>query len=132
MPRISVLVTAFVAGALSFEAHAYNSWIADDARILSQENIRELDQIVERSQRELGVQLAVLTVADLHGRPVKDLAVRTARWIVVVAFAGVGGLIYVLIASGRGKGEREDPDLSYAHGSSSSSSDGSGGGGSDW
>jgi uncharacterized protein len=73
------------------------SWITDQAGIIPAETARRLDQRLSALERDLGVEIAVVTVRDIDRSP-KDFATRLfAHWGIGKARADNGLLVLLVV-----------------------------------
>ncbi len=85
--------------AQAFEVPANEGWVTDRAELLSPEEERALEALMESYRVGSGHEVALLTLPDLGGRPIEDVALQTARaWKIGDRTSSAGGLLVVAMA----------------------------------
>lgn len=79
-----------------FEVPANDGWVTDRADLLAPEEERALEALMESYRAGSGQEVALLTLPELGGRPIEDVALATARaWKIGDAATSAGALLVV-------------------------------------
>ncbi len=85
--------------AQAFEVPANDGWVTDRAELLSPDEERALEALMESYRVGSSHEVALLTLPDLGGRPIEDVALQTARaWKIGDRTSSAGGLLVVAMA----------------------------------
>ncbi len=98
---MAAFLSALALGALAalgqgFEVPANEGWVTDLGHLLQPEEERALEALMESYRVGSGQEVALLTLPELGGRPIEDVALATARaWKIGDAATSAGALLVV-------------------------------------
>lgn len=92
----TLVLCTLPARAQGFEVPANAGWVTDRAGLLSPEEERALEALMESYRVGSGQEVALLTLPDLGGRAIEDVALQTARnWKIGDKETNSGALLVV-------------------------------------
>ncbi|HEX6883500.1 MAG TPA: TPM domain-containing protein [Planctomycetota bacterium] len=97
-PALAALGLLLGSGRQELVVPAVDGWVVDRAGILSEAEERELETLAESYRTGSGHEVALLTVPDLGGRSIEELALATARaWKIGDRETSSGALLVVAL-----------------------------------